>query len=103
MSSRFNSFKQAIIQADKRNRLAFRTYAGIGGLVTGAVIVTSVKDALEIEEYMANAVKRDFGKYNLKTPGKLNAGALAVMESLPIAIFAGATWPYILIRALLDL
>lgn len=102
MTSRFNNLKQAIIQADKR-KLAFRTYAGIGGLVAGSVIVISVKDAIEFEEYMASALKRNWPEFNLKTPGKLNAGTVAVLESLPLAIFAGVTWPYILILTLLDL
>ena len=101
MTSRFNNLKQAIIQADKR-KLAFRTYAGIGGLIAGSLIVSSVKISLEYEEVMAQSIKRNFGESNIKTHGKIKAGTEAVLETLPIAIFAGVAWPLILVRVLLD-
>ena len=98
MTSRFNNLKQAIIQADKR-KLAIRTYAGIGGLVAGAVIVTSIRNALIVEEILSRLVKHNYVVYGLEPSGKLKAGTFAFLESLPIAIFAGATWPLMLVKA----
>jgi hypothetical protein len=98
MTSRFNSLKQAIIQADKR-KLAFRTYAGIGMLGTGSIIGLAVNDCLEKEAKFARTTKISYADYPEKRPDLLMFGLTTALYALPMAVVAGVMWPVILVTA----